>query len=48
MPSQARSKSILDPKNLNGDSLINVMDVAVIGNNFQRTDSFSASNLFVW
>ncbi len=40
--------SVLDPKNLNGDWAINVSDISIIGINFELTDPFLWSELFVW
>ncbi len=39
---------VLDPKNLNGDSAINVSDISVIGVNFELTDPYFSSDMFVW
>ncbi len=39
---------VLDPKNLNGDWAINVSDIAVIGINFEQTDPYFDSEVFVW
>lgn len=40
--------SVLDPKNLNGDAAINVSDVSIVWINFELTDPYLSSNLFVW
>jgi len=40
--------SVLDPKNLNADSAINVSDISIIGINFELTDSYYSSNIFNW
>ncbi|AHB41525.1 hypothetical protein P148_SR1C00001G0735 [candidate division SR1 bacterium RAAC1_SR1_1] len=40
--------AVLDPKNLNGDGAINVSDISVIGINFELTDPYFSSNIFVW
>lgn len=40
--------SILDPKNLNADSAINVSDISIIGINFELTDPYYTSDIFVW
>ena len=40
--------SILDPKNLNGDSAINVGDVSIVWINFEQTDPFLNQSLFTW
>jgi hypothetical protein len=40
--------TVLDPKNLNADGAINVSDISVIGINFELTDPYFWSNLFVW
>lgn len=39
--------SVLDPKNLNGDTAINVSDISVIGTNVEKTDDFF-SGFFPW
>jgi hypothetical protein len=40
--------TVLDPKNLNADWAINVSDISVIWINFELTDPYFWSNLFVW
>ena len=39
---------VVDPKNLNWDAAVNVSDISIVGINFELTDPFLASNLFVW
>ena len=41
--------SVLDPRNLNGDSEINSSDIGIIGTNFLQEDPFLVNGgLFIW
>lgn len=41
--------AVLDPRNLNGDTALNVSDISVIWVNFAKTDPFFADNqIFTW
>lgn len=41
--------SVLDPRNLNGDTAINASDISVIWVNFAKTDPFFSDNgIFIW
>jgi hypothetical protein len=40
--------TVLDPKNLNGDSAINVSDISIVGINFEQTDPYLWSTVFTW
>ncbi len=40
--------TVLDSKNLNGDSAINISDISIVGINFEQTDPYLWSTLFTW